>query len=39
MNENRYKSIIDAYKRVNKIIGNKISLEELGKVFDAKRHP
>jgi Ca2+-binding EF-hand superfamily protein len=39
MNENRYKSIIDAYKRVSKIVGSKVTLEELGKVFDAKRHP
>lgn len=26
-NENRYKSIIDAYKRVSKIIGNAVTLE------------
>ena len=39
LNENRYKSIIDAYKRVEKIVGKKITLEELGKVYDARRHP
>jgi len=26
MNESRYKSIVDAYKRVGKIVGNKITL-------------
>ena len=39
MNENRYKSIIEAYKRVAKITGNNVTIEELGKVFDAKKHP
>lgn len=41
MNENRYKSIIEAYKRVGKLIGggSQVTLEELGKHFDAKRHP
>lgn len=39
MNEARYKSIIEAYKRVEKIVGRVVTLEELGKVFDAKRHP
>ena len=39
MNNNRYKSIIQAYKRAGKIIGGTITLEELGKVYDAKRHP
>lgn len=27
LNENRYKSILDAYKRVEKITGNKVTLE------------
>lgn len=39
MNENRYKSIVEAYKRAGKLIGGTVTLEELGKVFDAKRHP
>jgi hypothetical protein len=39
MNDNRYKSILEAYKRAGRIIGGSITLEELGKVFDAKRHP
>jgi uncharacterized protein YktA (UPF0223 family) len=39
LNENRYKSIIDAYKRVEKMVGKKVTLEELGKVYDARRHP
>ncbi len=28
-------AIVDAYKRVQKIIGKKITLEELGKIYDA----
>lgn len=39
MNENRYTSIIEAYKRVGKLIGGRVVLEELGKVFDARKHP
>ena len=27
LNENRYKSIIEAYKRIEKIIGKRITLE------------
>jgi hypothetical protein len=39
MNENRYNSIISAYKRVKKVVGEKVTLEELGKMYDAKKHP
>jgi Ca2+-binding EF-hand superfamily protein len=39
LNENRYKSIIEAYKRVEKVTGKKMTLEEMGKIYDAKRHP
>ena len=39
MNEKRYKSINDAYKRIKQLAGEKITLQQLGKVFDAKRHP
>ena len=39
MNESRYKSIVEAYKRAGKLIGGTVTLEELGKVFDAKKHP
>jgi hypothetical protein len=35
LNENRMQAIVDAYKRVQKIIGKKITLEELGKIYDA----
>ena len=31
--------MIEAFNRVKKIVGNKITLEDLGKVFDAQRHP
>ena len=39
MNDNRYKSIIEAHKRVSKIIGGPTTLEEMGKIYDAKKHP
>ena len=39
MNENRYKSIVDAYRRCEKLIGGRTTLEELGKIYDAKRLP
>ena len=39
LNTKRYQSIIDAYGRVGKVTSNKYTLEQLGKVFDAKRHP
>lgn len=39
MNESRYRSIVEAYKRAGKLIGGTVTLEELGKVFDAKKHP
>lgn len=39
MNESRYKSIVEAYKRAGKLISGTVTLEELGKVFDAKKHP
>lgn len=39
LNENRMQAISDAYKRVQKVIGKKVTLEELGKIYDAKKHP
>jgi len=39
MNPKRLKAIEDAYNRVRKISGSKVTLEELGKVYDAARHP
>jgi hypothetical protein len=39
MNSNRLKSIEDAYNRVRKIIGQNVTLEEVGKIYDAARHP
>ena len=39
LNENRIQAIVDAYKRVQKVIGKKITLEELGKIYDAEKHP
>lgn len=32
-------AILDAYKRAQKVIGKKTTLEELGKIYDAKKHP
>lgn len=39
LNQNRLKAIEDAYSRVRKIVGSKVTLEELGKIYDAARHP
>ena len=39
INEVRQNSIINAYDRVKRVIGNMVTLEALGTVFDAKRHP
>lgn len=39
MNQNRVNSVIDAYKRVQKVVGNNVTLEALGKMYDAKKHP
>ena len=39
LNENRCQAIVDAYNRVKKICGDRTTLEELGKIFDAKKHP
>ena len=39
LNAHRLKSIEDAYNRVKKLVGVKITLEEVGKVYDAARHP
>lgn len=32
-------AISDAYKRVQKVVGKKVTLEDLGKIYDAKKHP
>lgn len=32
-------AISDAYKRAQKVIGKKTNLEELGRIYDAKKHP
>ena len=32
-------AISDAYKRAQKVIGKKTTLEELGRIYDAKKHP
>jgi hypothetical protein len=39
INEVRQDSIINAYDRVKRVVGNTVTLEVLGTVFDAKRHP
>lgn len=39
LNENRMQAISDAYKRVQKVVGKKVTLEDLGKIYDAKKHP
>lgn len=39
LNQNRMKAIEDAYNRIRKIIGSKVTMEELGKVYDAAKHP
>ncbi len=39
LNENRQKSIIQAYNRASKVIGGPTTLEELGRIYDSKRHP
>lgn len=39
LNQNRLKAIQDAYNRVRKVVGGKVTVEELGKVYDAARHP
>jgi hypothetical protein len=39
LNQNRIKSIEDAFNRIRKIAGSKITLEEIGKIYDAARHP
>lgn len=39
LNQNRIKSIEDTFNRIRKIAGSKITLEEIGKIYDAARHP
>ena len=39
INETRQNSILNAYDRVKRLVGNDVTLELLGTVFDAKRHP
>jgi hypothetical protein len=39
LNQYRLQAITDAYQRVQKVVGKKVTLEDLGKVFDAKKHP
>ena len=39
LNQTRMQAISDAYRRVQKVMGNTITLEALGQVYDAKKHP
>lgn len=39
LNQARMQAINDAYRRVQKVVGNSITLESLGKVYDAQKHP
>ena len=39
LNQTRKQAICEAYTRARKVIGDEIKLEDLGRIYDAKRHP
>ena len=39
LNQARMQAINDAYRRVQKVVGASVTLESLGKIYDAQKHP
>ena len=39
LNQTRMQAINDAYRRILKVVGASVTLEALGKIYDAQKHP